>query len=78
MKVDWKKLYLEMVTIRSAIESLRGDGLGDMNAAELQDVLAAVRAVNVELIAFRSVLEQALQSGNSSGRGAKKPPGMGL
>ena len=78
MKVDWKRLYLEMMTMRSAIESLRSDGLEDANKSELRDLLATVRAFNVELIALRSVLEQTLQSGISSGGGARKPPGADL
>ena len=68
MKPDWKKLYLDMMAMKAAIESFRSENT-ELNRTDVDNLLAAARECNVELIALRSALEQGRSRRTPSGKG---------
>jgi len=57
MSGNWEDLERDLATLRTSVAALRGKS-GELRQAEIEPLLAAVRACIVELIALRSSLEK--------------------
>lgn len=58
MTRDWQTLHFDLMALKQALETFRTEG-AELGSLEAENLLAAARECNVELIALRSALEQA-------------------
>lgn len=58
MEPDWGKLHLDLMAMKNVLEFFRREAM-DVGSLDVENLLAAARECNVELIALRSALELA-------------------